>query len=254
MTTMLIDALERLRREGYLVDPPSRFVACESTGAAGDTHYLAADQPVHPLAIHVDDGASDNLVVRSSGASTQGSRIYIQGKSNVIVIGRDALMHNADIRIPGSNCLFYFGAFGVSVQLLCFLCGSGNQIIIGDHAIVSDNVWISNSDMHSICDSTTGVRINDPGDIHLGAHCWLGKDVTVLKGAMFETGVIIGTKALAAAGTYEKDSIYGGVPARKIRGNVKWSLEECDSLESLAHAPSWLARQEKIKLYESESK
>lgn len=237
MTTMLVDTLDRLRREGYLVDPPSRFTACESKEITGDTSYLVADQPVNHLVIHTAEGASDNMVVRSSGVSTQGSRILVQGKSNVIVLGRNAQMHNADIRIPGSNCLFYFGAFSISVQFLCFLCGSGKQMLIGDHSIISDNVWITNNDMHSIYDSTTGVRLNGPGDIHLGAYCWLGKDVTVLNGALLDTGVIIGTKALVTSGAYEKDSIYGGVPARKIRGNVKWSLEECDSLEDLGNPP-----------------
>lgn len=250
---LLVEALSRLRREKYLIDPLAGFDSLDPGANAGDTKYLVAGQELNPLMIHAADGASGNLVVRSSGASTDGSRIFVQGHSNVIVLGRDAGMHRADIRVPGSNCLFYFGAFSISVELLCFVCGSGREVLIGDHSIVSGGVWISNSDMHSIYDIGTGVRLNSPGDIDLGSRCWLGKDVVVLKGAKFAPGVIIGAKSLAAAGVYEGDSIYGGVPAKKIRGNVKWSLEECESLDDLAASPSWIARQERARLYAAQS-
>jgi acetyltransferase-like isoleucine patch superfamily enzyme len=72
--------------------------------------------------------------------------------------------------------------------------------------------------MHSIYDKQSGQRINHPGDIYISSRCWIGKSVTILKGAIIESGAIIGTMALVSAGRYEKDAIYGGVPAKRIRG------------------------------------
>lgn len=127
MMSLLIEAWERLRSDRYLVDPPRAFDVCDSGDKAADTRYLVAGTELNPLVIDAGGAGSNNLGVGSSGTSTQASRILVQGQSNVIVLGRDAKMHNADIRVPGNNCLFYFGAFSIGVQFLCFLCGSGRR-------------------------------------------------------------------------------------------------------------------------------
>lgn len=246
--------LTRLRNDGFLIEPPANFAKVHDPGpGAGDTLCLSSGKPVNPLLVEVSDTASDNIVVRSSGSSLEGSRIFIQGQSNIVVIGRDAQLHRADIRIPGSHCFFYFGAMSITVDLLVFLAGEGNSITIGDECILSGEVWITNNDMHSIYDSDSGLRINRPGDIHVGSRCWLGRDVTVLKGAVVEAGVIIGTKSLVASGRLEADSIYGGVPARKLRSGVKWSIQECDSITELEASPGWLARQARAQSFAADA-
>lgn len=91
------------------------------------------------------------------------------------------------------------------------------HIKIGNDCAISHNVTIMDSNAHSL-----------DGDAHteetiIGNHVWIGTHCTIL------SGVHIGDGAVVAAGTLvthdvEPYTLVGGVPARIIRHNVKWSI------------------------------
>jgi acetyltransferase-like isoleucine patch superfamily enzyme len=81
------------------------------------------------------------------------------------------------------------------------------------------------SDHHGIFERSSGVRLNPSADVIVGAHVWLGNGCRVNKGTRIGSGAIIGQNAIAG-GDVEANSIYAGVPARKLRDDVVWSRTE----------------------------
>jgi acetyltransferase-like isoleucine patch superfamily enzyme len=92
-----------------------------------------------------------------------------------------------------------------------------NEINIGDDVVISENVIIRDSDNHSINGND---NISLP--INIGKHVWIGMGAMILKGVTIGDGAII-----AAGAVVNKDvpanSLVGGVPAKVLKNNVKWS-------------------------------
>jgi acetyltransferase-like isoleucine patch superfamily enzyme len=95
------------------------------------------------------------------------------------------------------------------------------RITIGRDCMFSGNIWISNSDVHSIVDLRTGKRLNHAEDVVIGDHVWLGRNVVVTKGSHIGSGSIIGAGAVVS-GRIAPNSLAVGVPARVIRRDVTW--------------------------------
>ena len=102
MNRILEAQLSRLRIMGFLAEPPRHYSLQEGGEMAGDTTFLVVGQPHDYLSIVCTPGATGNLVARGSRATTTGSRIFMQGSFNTVIIGRDARLNNADIRTPES--------------------------------------------------------------------------------------------------------------------------------------------------------
>jgi acetyltransferase-like isoleucine patch superfamily enzyme len=88
----------------------------------------------------------------------------------------------------------------------------------------SHGIEIRNGDSHSIFSSETKERINFTKPVKIENHVWLGADTKVLKGAAIGEGAIISTSAVVT-GTVEKNTIYAGVPAKKVKENIYWKRE-----------------------------
>jgi acetyltransferase-like isoleucine patch superfamily enzyme len=70
----------------------------------------------------------------------------------------------------------------------------------------------------------TKQRINSAKDIQIGDHVWLGADAKIMKGSMIEDNAIIATGAIIT-NHVESNSIYAGVPARKVKEDIFWKRE-----------------------------
>ena len=55
----------------------------------------------------------------------------------------------------------------------------------------------------------------------IGDHCWIGHNVTILKGVTIGEGSIIGARSVVTRDV-EARTMVVGVPARKIKENVIW--------------------------------
>ena len=58
--------------------------------------------------------------------------------------------------------------------------------------------------------------VNNAG-IHIGSNCWIGAKVTVLDGVFLEDDCVVAAGAVLKAGRYAANSIYAGVPAKRIK-------------------------------------
>lgn len=102
--------------------------------------------------------------------------------------------------------------------------GSGSFMGCAGGIEIKDNTIIGNyvsfhSENHNYTDGSVPIRlqgVNHQG-ISIGADCWIGAKATILDGAIVEDGCVIAAGALLIKGRYEKDGIYGGVPAKFLR-------------------------------------
>lgn len=69
---------------------------------------------------------------------------------------------------------------------------------------------------HEFGDAQRRARKARGGDITIGNGCWIGGNVTILPGVMISEGCIIGAGSVVTKNT-EKNSLYVGVPAKKVR-------------------------------------
>lgn len=91
------------------------------------------------------------------------------------------------------------------------------RIEIGYGVAIAGNVVIRDSDNHCILDQSH--IMSQP--IKIGNHVWIGMNAIILK------GVVIGDRAIIAAGSVvtrhvPEKSLVAGVSAKVIKRNVEW--------------------------------
>lgn len=86
-------------------------------------------------------------------------------------------------------------------------------IYIGDNALIGHNAVLATLN-HNQDPSRRGNVI--PSPIVIGKNVWIGANATILPGTTIEDGAIIAAGAVVS-GHVEKNSVYGGVPAKRIK-------------------------------------
>lgn len=90
-----------------------------------------------------------------------------------------------------------------------------DRVVIGSDTIVSQNVVIRDSDVHSICGS-----INH-APIIIGNHVWIGTNAIILKGVTIGDGAVIAAGAVVTSDV-PAGCIVAGNPARVIKESIQW--------------------------------
>jgi acetyltransferase-like isoleucine patch superfamily enzyme len=204
------------------------------------------------LTISIFDNGKDNVVnIDSAVLATGYGRIVIDGNNNSVNIPQSTTLGDCDIYL-GDGCFLEFGrdCFFHSVTVYALKCGvtklgdgvslnsrvrllehEAGKIEIGAGTLIANDVDISISDMHSIFDLSTGLRINPARDIIIGANVWIGQRCTILKGSRIGSGAVIGTGSIVS-GEIEERTLAAGVPARIIRREIAWDRRLIDRLGS----------------------
>ena len=138
-----------------------------------------------------------------------------------IILGRNfSLGRGASIECTGSLAKLgrgFVAGNNVGIGSFSFL-GCAGGIFIGDDTITGNFVSM-HSENHNFGRLDLPIRLQGVSNkgIHIGNNCWIGAKVTILDGANIGDNTIIAAGALVKEGTYEGFSVYGGVPARKIK-------------------------------------
>lgn len=86
-------------------------------------------------------------------------------------------------------------------------------VTIGDGALIGHNAVLATLD-HSLAPNHRGNLI--PAPIHIGKNVWIGANATVCKGVTIGDGAIIAAGAVVTTDV-PANTVYGGVPAKKIK-------------------------------------
>ena len=72
---------------------------------------------------------------------------------------------------------------------------------------------------------TTGKRINNAKNIHIGQHVWIAPDTKIMKGAKIGSGCIIGSNTIIN-NEIPCNCLAVGMPAKVVKTNVEWTRED----------------------------
>lgn len=156
-------------------------------------------------------------------------RIKVSGNNNSVKVGTGCNLNNLNLRIVGNNNTVLLGkscSFGnncsINMTDLTKESTEGKSLIIGDNCMISYDVDMRNSDGHPIYSSDCkNIIINHNGNIKIANNVWIGSRVTILKNSIIEENTIVGACSLVR-GIVDANSVYGGVPVRKVKSNVIW--------------------------------
>ena len=94
------------------------------------------------------------------------------------------------------------------------------RIRIGSFCQIARNATIMDCDLHKHADA--GEQPQDIGvPVTIGNHCWIGHSVTILKGVTLGDGSVIAAHSVVVQDV-EPRTLVAGVPARKVKANIKW--------------------------------
>ncbi|MGQ7945099.1 acyltransferase [Flavobacterium sp. WC2509] len=194
--------------------------------------------------LNIKGGFGNSILLK--GAFLKKTKIRINGKNNSIIIHPENRLSNCLLHISGNNCDVIIGKHctlsrtelwieddGGKIQIGYrttmegghIAATEGQSISIGEDCMFSHSIEIRNGDSHVIYDEQSKLRINSAESILIGNHVWLGADSKVLKGAIIGDNSIVATGGIVTGKCEELNTIYGGVPARKIKGGIVWIRE-----------------------------
>lgn len=174
----------------------------------------------------------------STRLNIHNSRVIVE--NGILSIGYDTVFHtkggcglglaNSTLHIMGSVKLHPHAAIGA--QNSTVIIGNGTVINgptsiisksgvrIGEHCHIAMNTIIMDCDMHK--HALAGEKPEDiPKEIIIKDHCWVGHNVSILKGVTIGEGSIIGAHSVVTKDVQDRTMV-AGVPARKIKDNVIW--------------------------------
>jgi acetyltransferase-like isoleucine patch superfamily enzyme len=134
----------------------------------------------------------------------KGSKLIIKGN---LVLMSDVLIQAREgaVITLGKNCF---------MNRFCSLI-SHTAITLGDNVMLGENVKIYDND-HAIEGNVIMRKKFVAENISIGDNSWLANNVVILKGSTVGNNVVVGAQGLVK-GELESNSIYAGVPCRKIK-------------------------------------
>ena len=196
------------------------------------------------MPVTVINNGNNTVKIAQDFIDSSGGTITIIGDGSHVVIGAGSNSYERMTLTCGPGSTVHIG-HGVRLASVQFHVCSKAELRIGDHSsfvnegqifihepkpvvlgkgcLISENVSIRASDAHSIIDLETGARINHARPIHIGNRVWLGRNVSVLKGAVIGDESVIGAESIVT-GEIPPNAIALGTPARVHRLGVTWDI------------------------------
>ena len=207
---------ERLSALGIVIEGDSNITVAVSDGHQpfGSIHIANAAPGGFVMLGHYAAGAPSHLGLRIVGPNTIVAFPDMAAPSQTFYL--------PNVLLRSANQILYWGAGSTAVMAQLELDGDGRAMLIGDDAMLSNDVWIRNHDMHTIFDTATGeIRNTDRGDVVLEQHVWLGQGALVLGPRRVGFGSIVSARSFVNSDV-EPESLVVGTPARKLRDGLSW--------------------------------
>lgn len=179
----------------------------------------------------------ENIIELSSSikfSKTGDLTINVMGNSNHVQIG-DNVIFNRNVAIvfqaggpsvKANNCSLKIGARcnfnGASISFI--LGESDTNIFVGEDCLFANNITLTTTDNHVIYDVRSNERVNNGGDIYIGNHVWVTRDVMILNNSSVGNDSVLAARCLLTKKFECNNVILGGVPAKIIKENINWKL------------------------------
>lgn len=185
-----------------------------------------------------------NTVVGSPKKVDKKSKITFKGSGHTLVLGSNVKILSADLSFSAGGGGYielcddtvlrgkiFVQDFGSKVVLgkksrfqgiSRLHAAEGRKILIGENCLFAD-IRIRTSDMHSIIDTSTGLRTNPAADVIIENHVWLAEDVRVYKGVTIGTGSIVGARSTVTSDV-PPHTLALGTPAKPRKQGITWDV------------------------------
>ena len=150
--------------------------------------------------------------------------IYIRGNNNRISIDENCIINNSVLWIENNKNQIAIARNTTVEGAHLGVAENEKKILLNENCMLSSGIYITTTDSHSILDEN-GQRINYGGNVVVEKNVWIGRNVTILKNVNIGEYTIVGANALVVK-DLEHNSLYVGVPAKRIRSNISWIREK----------------------------
>lgn len=170
------------------------------------------------------DGTTGNRVVFGQHVVLRNCRVRFEGNNHTLCFGDGVKLENVSFFFEKDDSAICIGDgtwIGPECELSAF---DHTKIEIGKGSIFAKQCMIRTSDSHIIMNND-GEVINQPKDITIGSHVWLGQQTFVLKGSSIPDGCVVGARSTVTASLRaEQNTIIVGQPAKMIKDDIQWEL------------------------------
>jgi len=166
-------------------------------------------------------GSNNRLVIGENVTLTH-CEIRLDGKDNLIEIGHNVRFSSGKIYLGGTSGQHIRIGTNTTVEGAYLLVDEAASIDIGRDCMFSTEIIMRTGDKHSILDVVSSERVNRSRDIRVADRVWIGRDVTVLKGAVLHSETVVATRSLVSSAFAEGECVVAGVPARIVKRGVRW--------------------------------
>lgn len=211
------ERLETLGGAGRLREPVGAYRLQQHQG------WIEAVSGEHdPIAAGVRvSGAENVLAAGFLSATPSGVSVRIAGDRNLIFFGPKSRLSGVEFDIEGNGNLIYFGALTSAGRTVVRLRGDGRSVVVGDRCMLSFGIFFGEMNGVDLYEIESGRRLWAQGDIHVGDHVWIGRNVALKPGTSVAGDTVVGQSA-GLSGAYPPNVILAGDPARVIRSEVTW--------------------------------
>lgn len=186
--------------------------------APGNTVEVSRDRLKTRIVV---DGRNNRVTMHAS-VRLRNMGIEIHGSDNVLTIGENCLVLGGKLELFGDGNQIDIGA-GSVINEASIIAHWGTRVRIGAGCLFSSAIDVRTTDSHSILDAS-GARINKDMNVHIGDRVWLGRGVSVTKGAEIGDDVVVATMAVVAR-SIPPNCVAAGIPAKVIKTGTTWSTE-----------------------------
>ncbi len=148
---------------------------------------------------HISCG--DNSTVRIRSFNRYGSVGIYMGSNNLLDIGEHTTMGRVNLLLR---------------------CSKNVKMVIGKDCMFSYDVLIRTTDGHAIYDVNTKALQNEPKDVIIGNHVWIGAKAMLLKGSNIPSNSVIGAYSLVNKKFTQENTVIAGNPAKVVKTGVNW--------------------------------
>ncbi len=202
------------------------------------------------------NGNSNRVLIVEKGKTyvtkeeISGLDIEINGNNNLVEIEYPQKFVSCRLKIEGNNAVFskkysysptlktfFYLGNGCRMEIgpHCFFNGGisffakekkGVSITLGKGVFVGSDCIVRTGDGHTLVDKNSRDPLNEPQDVRIGNHVWLGSRCMLLKGSAVADCSVVGAMSLVNKKFIEKHVVIAGVPAKIICRDIDW--EETD--------------------------
>lgn len=167
------------------------------------------------------DIIGDNNKVIIKNARIHNTTIYIRGNNHELTIIDGCYIKNSKICMENDDCEIRVGSKTSIEGAEMDIKENGTKLLIGNNCMLSNGIYITVSDSHSICAINNNLRINAAKSVSIGNNVWVGKRAMILKGSTIRDNSIIAAGSIII-GQVGENSIYAGRKAEKVKEGVYW--------------------------------